>query len=56
MFELIYYQIIILCFFFIGHLPVFKHGKKSTFTSFDDIVSHLQRQVSVYTDSAFYDG
>lgn len=27
-----------------GHLPVFKHGKKNTYTTFDDIVSHLQRQ------------
>ncbi|XP_054720227.1 metaxin-1-like isoform X2 [Uloborus diversus] len=27
-----------------GHLPVFRHGKKNTLTTFDNIVSYLQRQ------------
>ncbi|KFM58101.1 Metaxin-1, partial [Stegodyphus mimosarum] len=27
-----------------GHLPVFRHGKKNTFTTYDNIVSYLQRQ------------
>ncbi|GFY75725.1 metaxin-1 [Trichonephila inaurata madagascariensis] len=27
-----------------GHLPVFRHGKKNTLTTFDNIVSYLQKQ------------